>query len=105
MFINISNLLMILKSNRGEHFTSPKKFQHFHQSHLTKKKKHPQKTRRHLKEYTSLIIIKPGYTNNAMKDCMTANSSRQKTQTFEQVSTGIKSQKCINNIKTKKIAI
>lgn len=44
MFINISNLLMILKSNRGgEHFTSPKKFQHFHQSHLTKKntpKKH-----------------------------------------------------------------
>lgn len=43
MFINISNLLMILKSNRGgEHFTSPKKFQHFHQSHL-KKKKHPKK--------------------------------------------------------------
>lgn len=43
MFINISNLLMILKSNRGgEHFTSPKKFQHFHQSHLTKTK-HPKK--------------------------------------------------------------
>lgn len=90
MFINISNLLMILKSNRGgEHFTSPKKFQHFHQSHLTKKKT-PQKTRRHLKEFTSLIIIKPGYTNNAIKDCMSANSSRQKKQTFEQVSTGIK---------------
>lgn len=90
MFINISNLLMILKSNRGgEHFTSPKKFQHFHQSHLTKKK-HPPKTRRHLKEFTSLIIIKPGYTNNAIKDCMTANSSRQKKITFEQVSTGIK---------------
>lgn len=70
MFINISNLLMILKSNRGgEHFTSPKKFQHFHQSHL-KKKKTPQKTRRHLKEFTSLIIIKP--------------------VTFEQVSSGIK---------------
>lgn len=68
MFINISNLLMILKSNRGgEHFTSPKKFQHFHQSHL--KKKTPQKTRRHLKEFTSLIIIKP--------------------VTFEQVSSGI----------------
>lgn len=69
MFINISNLLMILKSNRGgEHFTSPKKIQHFHQSHL--KKKTPQKTRRHLKEFTSLIIIKP--------------------VTFEQVSSGIK---------------
>lgn len=69
MFINISNLLMISKSNRGgEHFTSPKKFQHFHQSHL--KKKTPQKTRRHLKEFTSLIIIKP--------------------VTFEQVSSGIK---------------
>lgn len=69
MFINISNLLMILKSNPGEeHFTSPKKFQHFHQSHL--KKKTPQKTRRHLKEFTSLIIIKP--------------------VTFEQVSSGIK---------------
>lgn len=68
MFINISNFLMILKSNRGEHFTSPKKFQHFHQSHL--KKKTPQKTRRHLKEFTSLIIIKP--------------------VTFEQVSSGIK---------------
>lgn len=69
MFINISNLLMILKSNRGgEHFTSPKKFQHFHQSHL--KKKTPQKTRRHLKEFTYLIIIKP--------------------VTFEQVSSGIK---------------
>lgn len=69
MFINISNLLMILKSNRGgEHFTSTKKFQHFHQSHL--KKKTPQKTRRHLKEFTSLIIIKP--------------------VTFEQVSSGIK---------------
>lgn len=68
MFINISNLLMILKSNRGgEHFTSPKKFQHFYQSHL--KKKTPQKTRRHLKEFTSLIIIKP--------------------VTFEQVSSGI----------------
>lgn len=90
MFINISNLLMILKSNRGgEHFTSPKKFQHFHQSHLTKKKT-PPKTRRHLKEFTSLIIIKPGYTYNAIKDCMTANSSRQKKITFEQVSTGIK---------------
>lgn len=45
MFINISNLLMILKSNRGgEHFTSPKKFQHFHQSHLTKKKTPPKNT-------------------------------------------------------------
>lgn len=77
MFINISNLLMILKSDRREHFTSLKKFQHFHQSHLMKKKT-PQKTRRHLKEFTSLIIIKPGYTNNAIKDCMTANSSRQK---------------------------
>lgn len=63
---------MILKSDRREHFTSLKKFQHFHQSHL--KKKTPQKTRRHLKEYASLIIIKPGYTNNAIKDCMTANS-------------------------------
>lgn len=47
-----------------------------------RKKKHPQKTRRHLKEFTSLIIIKPGYTNNAIKDCMTANSSRQKNPNF-----------------------
>lgn len=98
MFINISNLLMILKSNRGgEHFTSPKKFQHFHQSHLTKKK-HPPKTRRHLKEFTSLIIIKPGYTNNAIKDCMTANSSRQKNKLLNKFLLGSKSQKCINNI-------
>lgn len=74
MFINISNLLTILKSNRGG------EFQHFHQSHLTKKKTPPQKTRRHLKEFTSLIIIKPGYTNNAIKDCMRANSSRQKNK-------------------------